>query len=265
LRQRAENGKKYADAGLMLAQRRWADAERIVNEAPPHPAAASIFSVLGMIHGGSEEWAAATTNYAKVVSLVPDDDAAYHFLTALRVQAGDVEKYRLLCDEILRRFAGTTNATIAERCAKDCLILPPPASDLGSIAKLAETAVLAGPSHEHWPSLQFVKGFAEYRQGRFASAAAWLQKVVNQKSDKYRTVQAHMILAMTQHQLKQSVEARLTLAKGLEIAEARFAKHGSGNFEEQWHDWIFAHALMREASALLNSDSTKTGANPKPL
>jgi eukaryotic-like serine/threonine-protein kinase len=141
LRQQAELGRKYSEAGLMLSQRRFDEAERIVNETPPHPSAASIFSVLGMVHGAREEWRAAITNYAKVVALIPDEHSAYHFLAPAFVHTGNLETYRQYRSEILRRFSGTTNPIIAERSVKDCLILPSPASDLSAIAKMAETAV----------------------------------------------------------------------------------------------------------------------------
>src|SRR5213076_1130888 len=117
---------------------------------------------------------------------------------------------------MLRQFGATSDAVIAERTAKDCLILPPPAADLITIAKLAETAVSAGPSHNFFRHFQFVKGLAEFRQNRFASAVEWLQPVVAEKGDVYCTVQAHMTLALAQQQLKQSDSARATLAKGLE-------------------------------------------------
>jgi len=107
-----------------------------------------------------------------------------------------------------------------------------------------------------------VKGLAEYRQGHFASAAEWLRKVDGQTGDMYRTVQAHMALAMAQHQLKQTEEARVTLAKGLEIADTHFPKPGKASLDEQWHDWIIAHTLMREARALIE-DGPKTGSGPK--
>jgi TolA-binding protein len=127
---------------------------------------------------------------------------------------------------------------------------------------MVETAVAAGPNHQYWPYFQFVKGLAEYRQGRFASAAEWLQKVIGQTGDMYRMVQAHMALAMAQHQLKQTEAARVTLAKGLEIANARFPKSGSHSLDEQWHDWIIAHFLMREAKALIEG-APKSGGEPK--
>jgi hypothetical protein len=49
-----------------------------------------------------------------------------------------------------------------------------------------------------------------------------------------------------------------TLAKGLEIAETRFPKSGKANLDEQWHDWMIAHVLMREAKALIEGASGHT-------
>jgi len=120
---------------------------------------------------------------------------------------------------------------------------------------MVETAVAAGPNHQYWPYFQFVKGLAEYRQGRFANAAEWLQKALGRSDDIYRTVQAHMTLAMAQYQLQQIEEARGTQAKGLKLAEARFPKAGKANLDEQWHDWIIAHVLIREAKALIEGAS----------
>ena len=86
-----------------------------------------------------------------------------------------------------------------------------------------------------------------------------LQPVLDRSNDMYRTVQAHMTLAMAQHQLRQTEEAQGTLAKGLEIANARFPKPGSHSLDEQWHDWIIAHALMREARALIEGGAKTDG------
>src|SRR6266542_189590 len=262
LRQQAEAGarlgEKLTQAGLALSRNRFEEAEEIVNQLPTHPAAASIFNVLGVVHARREQWSAAIKNYTKVVELRPADHEAYHCLAPLLVQAGDSDAYRHHRERILRQFAGTSNPVVAERMAKDCLFVPPPAADLTAIARMAETAVAAGPNHQYWPYSQFVKGLAEYRQGRFASAAEWFQKALSQSVDVYRTVQAHMTLAMAQHQLKQAEEARVTLAKGLELAEQRFPKAGKIGLDEQWYDWIIAQVLMREAKALIEGNSGQT-------
>lgn len=80
------------------------------------------------------------------------------------------------------------------------------------------------------------------------------------KGEKYRDVYARMVLAMAQHQLKQTQEARITLSDGLAIAAAKFPKP-----DANWGEWIFAHTLMREASALIQSDSINTAVDPKSL
>src|SRR5207247_6043692 len=116
---------------------------------------------------------------------------AYHYLAALLVQSGDLEAYRRHCERMLRQFAGTSNPVVAERTAKDCLFILPPASDLSTIVRLVETVVAAGPNHHYWPYFQFVKGLAEYRQDRSASAGDWLQKVLGQSVDVYCSVRAH--------------------------------------------------------------------------
>jgi tetratricopeptide (TPR) repeat protein len=251
MRRDAEIGAKYGRAGLMLAQRNFDEAERIISDAPVHAAAASIYSVLGGAHGARGQWAAAVNNYAKVVAVIPDDPPAYHYLFPLLVQTGATDEYRRQRTEFLRRFASTNDPVLAERSVKDCLILPVDESEFAAISKMADTAIAAGPEAKYWLHCQFSKGFAEYRQARFSSAVEWQQKVAGQTGDMYRNVQAHMILAMAQQKLGQPEAARATLAKGIEIATDRFPKSGKGGVGDQWHDWIIAHALIREARTLI--------------
>jgi tetratricopeptide (TPR) repeat protein len=107
-----------------------------------------------------------------------------------------------------------------------------------------------------------VKGFAEHRLGRFPEAVDWLQKVVLQTNDVERTVQAHAVLAMAQHRLGRKEEARAALANATGLADTRLGKPGSGTLDEQWHDWIIAHLLIREASELIGLPPA-TGAEVK--
>src|SRR5207247_6161200 len=97
LRQQAEAGarigEKLTQAGLALSRNSFEEAEEIVNQVPSHPAAASIFNVLGIVHARREQWPAAAKNYSKVVELRPTYHEAYHFLAPLLVQTGDLEAY----------------------------------------------------------------------------------------------------------------------------------------------------------------------------
>ena len=81
-----------------------------------------------------------------------------------------------------------------------------------------------------------------------------------------RYVSSYMVLAMAQHQLKQHDEARAAFAKGIEIKEAKLPKLDSGDLGTEWYwrDWIVAHALMNEATALIEGQpSTTTEPTPK--
>src|SRR5207244_10161440 len=126
--------------------------------------------------------------------------------------------------------------------AKDCLLLPSSGADLESVARMVETAVSAGTNHWANSWFQLVKGLAEYRQGRFASAVEWSQKALSRTGENFnRDVEAYMVLAIARHQLKQTDEAQATLAKGLEVADTRLPKLDSGDLGGAWLDWIIAH------------------------
>jgi predicted negative regulator of RcsB-dependent stress response len=99
---------------------------------------------------------------------------------------------------------------------------------------------------------QFAKGLVEYRQGHFASAVRWMQKVLAHAGDDFsRDVQACMVLAMAQYQSKQMDQAYATLGKGVKIVETNLPKIESGDLGDDWKDWIVAQALLKEAKALI--------------
>ena len=244
-------GTALTQAGLMLSRGQYDEAEGIVSQLPPHPASVGILNVLGMIHARGGQLSRTIMNFTRSTELTPTDHEAYHYLTPLVAQSGDLESYRPLCARILGQFTSTSDHAIAERMAKDCLLLPMQGADLATIEKLVERAVAAGPTHQYWPYFQFVKGLLEYRQGHFADAVEWLKKTISQPRDPNRTVAAYMVLAMAQNQLKQFEEARATLNKGLNLAETS-VPNMSG---PQWYDQMSAHVLMREAKQLIEGDS----------
>ncbi len=252
--ERVEWADKLTRAGLMLTRGQYAEAERVVSDVPPHPSMVAFYDVFGLVHARHGDWKVAATNYELVVKLVPSDHLAYHFLAPLLVQMGEVDAYRRHCGRILNQFAATTDPAVAERMAKDCLILPPSASDLEPINKLVNTAVAAGSNNVAWGYIQFVKGLAEYRAGHFANAIEWLKGIPAQKGFWNRAAQTSMVLAMAQYQLNKVDEARATLEAGLLTADRTLSKLNDG-LGEEWNDWIIAHALMREAVSLIQGSS----------
>jgi tRNA A-37 threonylcarbamoyl transferase component Bud32/tetratricopeptide (TPR) repeat protein len=257
LREQAEIGRRYADAGRLLSERQFEKAEQLVNETPVRPEGAVLFDSFGRIHAGGREWRRAIANFTREMQLAPSNHLAYHYLAPLLVQVRDLEGYERLRATILRQFAEATDPAVAERMAKDCLILPPAAADLPVIQKMADIAVSAGPTHPSWLYFEFAKGFAEYRQGRFESAAEWLQKVAStwrvNEADPYRSAQTFLVLAMARHQLHQFWPARGALSQGCWIASNHMPHPDSAVMIEEPNDWIIVQAVMREARALIET------------
>ena len=74
-----------------------------------------------------------------------------------------------------------------------------------------------------------------------------------------RDVAACSVLAMAQHQLKQTDEARVALAKAIELARTKLPQLGRDNLDQDWVDWLIAHILLREAKALVNGEPKASG------
>jgi tRNA A-37 threonylcarbamoyl transferase component Bud32 len=256
MRTEAEIGRNYAEARLLLNGQEYAKAEQLVAKTPPRAEGAVLYQTFGVLHASHKEWQEAITNFTTEMEVEPSNQNAYLYLAPLLVQAGDLEGYHRLRGKILRQFAGETNPMIAERMTKGCLLLPPPASDLPAIQKLADTAAAAGPGHSLWPYFQFACGLNEYRQGRFESATNWLEKVAantNVLQVPYLGAQVHLVLAMARHRLHQFWPARGALSYGCwwaEISQPKSESSGLGNYV---NDWMATQILMAEARALIET------------
>jgi serine/threonine protein kinase/Tfp pilus assembly protein PilF len=252
MRQHAELGAKYTQAGMLLNNGNYEEAEKIMSAASNNVSSASvIFSVLGRVHGHRGQWQAALTNYAKVMDLLPEDHFAYFVLAPLFLQIGDVDGYRHHRSRILRQFADTSDPQTGERMTKACLLLPPSATELAAVRKWADVAVAAGPGNPAWAYFQFAKGFAEYRSGHFEEAARWLKQAVEHDQGPDLTVEDYTVLAMAQYQLKQADDAHANLVKATKIAESNLPRADGHDFGDFWHDWIIEQVLMREAQTLI--------------
>jgi len=246
---------------ILLPQHREAELEQIFNDLPTRPDAtgrqtAEVIATRGNFFAGIGRWQEAAADFTKLIEFHPNDPENYHFLAPLLVQIGDIERYRGLCAQIRARFGGITNdVLIADRMAKDCLILPSPGSDRTIESRLANLAVTLGRGYPGEPWFQLCKGLAEYRQEHFATAIEWVRKVLRRGPDNpNRAVEAYMVLAMASQQLNQTSAANEALAKGLEVSRKHPPDFSTGL--HGWIDWIIAQALTSEAQGLI------TGARP---
>ncbi|PWU08164.1 MAG: hypothetical protein C5B50_30165 [Verrucomicrobia bacterium] len=259
---------KLAEAAAMT-QKRMAKIEAALDEGlASQPGRFDLLYERAYFRGRMGRWREAAADFSRIIELRPNDNRPYLFRAAALVEGGDLEAYRRLCVQIRERFGGTDAAEIASMLAWGVLLVPSSdPEDAVTGSRLADTGVKNYKGDLRLFPYQSCKALAEYRQGRFASAAEWCLKALSQPESfpqneirtNCRRAAARMVLAMAHYQLRQPDEARAELARGLGIADT-LPKIESGDLGSFWPDWVFAQALMREAKALIEG-SSKAGAN----
>ncbi|MCI0541854.1 MAG: protein kinase [Verrucomicrobiales bacterium] len=222
-------------------------------------------------------WKEAIPFYQKAIELMPDHQEYYHHLSPLIVEVGDLEGYRQHCQNEFLRFLQTDEARVAERMTKDCLLSPASGVNLEVLGHLAERAVNLGRNHAYFrvdlPWFIMAQGLAEYRQGRYARSLTTLELALAEVSKlppsdpgkPYVEAHTHLVHAMTCHHLGRHAEARNSLEKATEINQNRLPRLTVHGLDDYWPDWLYAHTLWREASALLKQAlQTEAGRQTAP-
>jgi serine/threonine-protein kinase len=158
---------------------------------------------------------------------------------------------------MVNRFGNTTNAQIADRTAKSCLLLPSAIGpdELTAAGNLADKALTLGKGSRWFHWFQFTKGLAEYRQGHFSGAVEGMQlvqKELVEAQDAARDMceaDTYFVSAMAQHQLQQSHEAHAALARGFEIVQTKLPM--VRDLGPAWYDVLTTYILQREAKDLI--------------
>jgi tetratricopeptide (TPR) repeat protein len=255
MREMAPITDKFTTAGRLMSQGQFDKAEEVMSDVPLTIGSSSIiFNSLGEVFSRRREYPAAIRNFNRSITADPTNHLAYHLLAPLLVQTGDLDAYRKLCERSLHQFGATTEPSIAERIAKDCMMLPPRAVDLGVLDRMANTAVQVDQNDSSWPYYAFVKGLAEYRQGHYPDALPWLRKAAAHEGVPARTAQADAVMAMAEFHSGQTNAARGFLTEGIKIAETKLAH----NDRLDWNDTIIAQVLLHEANRLIVEASSAT-------
>jgi serine/threonine protein kinase/tetratricopeptide (TPR) repeat protein len=186
----------------------------------------------------------------------PDGDLEFK-VAPLLVACGDRDGYAGYCHDLLDRYVNTDRPEIAERTAKACLILPPPATDLPTLVALAQKALDLSGDGFVLPYALASRGLAAYRQGDFAAALQWCgtDRLSRESDTSFHKLQVNLVLAMAHQRLGHPDQAQqlLTSARSIlrEADEQPINKLTGGG----WHDWLIARALEREAWGVINTEA----------
>jgi serine/threonine-protein kinase len=182
--------------------------------------------------------------WEKILEGDPPDHDPWYGYAQLCAFLGQEEAYRRARTALLDRFGDSPpHWTSAERACLACLLLHVSGEELRRAVALADRAVAAGPKSPHLDNayLQFVKGLAEYRQGRPAQAAPLLRESAALLPNR---AGPRLALAMAQFQSGSPKEARRTLAAAV------WAYNWKAPQADHVTAWV-SHVLRREAEALI--------------
>jgi tetratricopeptide (TPR) repeat protein len=205
------------------------------------------------MHG---RWKEAAADLTRAVRLAPKDHWIGFQASTLLAQVGDKDTYREQCRKMLRNFAGTREAHVAERTIKAALLLPPTAEDLERCATLAAVAWEEGTPPEIRPFAETTMALLWYREGEFVDATTLARTAAGKAPEDWRVVvPAQIVLAMSLHRLGKTEEAKKQLALAVRSFKRQVPTvDRSGN---SWHDWIICRILLREAEGILGEPADK--------
>jgi serine/threonine-protein kinase len=217
-----------------------------------HSEAAHQLYLRASILARQEFWREAVADANKLREFRPQEHDAYHILAPVLIQCADTKDYQELRQQIIAHFSGTTNVFAADRMAKDGLTLPPQENELGPLAAMADFAVSAGKSYAAHSLFEVCKALAEYRQGHLGEAVQWAGKA-SANPFPYSQAEAYSIMAMAQCKLRQAEGARASLVRAEKLARESMPQLDSGDLGGDWRDWVIAHALLKEATGMMNN------------
>jgi tetratricopeptide (TPR) repeat protein len=262
LREEKQLGENLDAAGRAYSEGRYAEAEKLVLEAPPRAANVSLLNALAMVFARRGEWQTAITNYSMLVDVAPGDNLPYYFLSALLLQVGDVPAYEKHRQRMLDQFGETHAPMIAERTAKASLLAPLGDIDRQAVSNLVATALGTAPKRQPQEDFKLVKALWEFRQGHFMQSTNWLGRIGRQENEPARAVEISMVLAMAQYKLRLEDEAKTTLAQGQQLAEAHLSKTNVRELGVGWGEWVIAQVLTREAKETIPQQGGREAGKP---
>src|SRR5262249_42000940 len=203
------------------------------------------------------DWAKASAAAAPWMKLEPDEHLhlAWFYDAVLRLQLGDVQGYRKVCRDMLMRFGQTKDLTIAERTVRSCLLASVALDDLKPVFPLAEQLVTGTETHVYRRWFLLTRGAVDYRAGKYASAIDWLRKSMDASQPvPQRDAFAMLFLAMAQHRVGQTAEARGLLQQASQWMEERARSLEPGDLGVEGSDWMRIQITHREAEALIGKE-----------
>ncbi|HWB08339.1 MAG TPA: serine/threonine-protein kinase [Pirellulales bacterium] len=176
----------------------------------------------------------------------PRDALGHLGAGVLRLQLGEIDRYRGHCDAMLSLFGGSHSPADADKTAKLCLLVPGSTTDIGPALVLAELAVDEGYQSPYEGWFQLVRGLAEHRAGHWNEAIGWLEKCRSNPNAIVAST-ARLVESMALGRLGRTDEAGTAFREATAKFEDYLATAGEGDIVGTWPDRMIFEILRKEA------------------
>ena len=215
-----------------------------------NPADAAAHVARGNWYGRRGSFRKAAADFTEAVRL-----GAGHFesmqLGILLAHQHDAEAYAAHCRAAADRWAGTGINSAADQVLKSCLLSDRSAADPAKLVRLAEVAVSGDPGQEHYQWFLMSSALHAYRVGRYADALAACRESRRRGGSEAMVAADLCLEAVALERAGKADEARKVLAEAGVWTEERWPAWGERVSDWDWHDWLVAHLLFREAGGLV--------------
>jgi tetratricopeptide (TPR) repeat protein/tRNA A-37 threonylcarbamoyl transferase component Bud32 len=194
-----------------------------------------------------KQFGRAADDFAAASKVDPNDSRLLSFQALSRCAAGDDAGYRAACDELIRRFGGTSNGAQASDVVNACVLRPDSLDDMTQLVRLGRLT-----TNLYLGSVR-VLGKAHYRAGEFEEALRCFE-------EGWRVTRPRpwelLFEAMTRYRLGQTEQARQCLEQVTEWV--RRANHPDpddlSGMQPMWGGWyekVQVPITLREAESLI--------------
>jgi WD40 repeat protein len=198
-------------------------------------AGSEVWACRGKAHNELRQWDRAAADFARAVQL-GGDARVWCWHAEAHLSAGNQGAYGRACARLLDDVAPGRDPAIAYQAARTCLLAPAREIDLARVARLAETAlagarpyrIIPDSKHDYQLECREMLALALYRGGKFEAVIQRLKEAMPKPDSQATQVPLnwYFLLAMAQHRLGQSDQARPWLEQALS-GVARGASVGS--------------------------------------
>jgi len=249
-------------APYIQSSTQWHDLYHLREELQTHFLGASPRDLIAqadeLVAAGQFEEAAAV--FDKVLTIHDNDAWTWYRSATLQIYVGNEKSWISQCERMSKLFSESDDAYILERTGKVCLLGVAPDVTRIQAQRLIEKANTLQPD-----SMWFVlaRGLAQNRGKEYSKAVTSLEKALTLKGRaSSAAVCIYSLLAMSHFQLDDQ-EAAANLLSQADIVHEKNPQPASAKLGKNWHDYLIAETLLREARNLVSPNADTANAETK--